>query len=351
MCERRHHHRPPLVDLAHDVGARHPDLVEEDLVEPRLPGDLDQRSDGDAGALHVDEEERQPAVLGRRGIGADDQDAPVGVLREAGPDLLPGDRDLVAAHLAAGPDGRQVGPRVGLGEALTPDVLARQDTGQEAPLLFLGAAGDQCRTDEAESDRQVDAVGRFGARALLVEDELLDDRRPATAVLARPRDAGPSPPVQPRLPRLGGGDLLERRRRLAVGGCRPAGRQVGGDPRAHLGAKCLFLRCQPEVHARALSVTSEPRQAACRSLTRAVCVCRRTEERNGEDQLPTSPLAKGDRAGFDRGARSHLPNRCRVVKSKKLGSYVTRRSLAGSLPGASCPLTVARFILMFSAVW
>ena len=74
--------------LTDTVLDRHPHLVEEDLVEVRVAGDLTQRADVDAGRVHVDDERRDAVVLRRGGVAAEQAETEVAVVRTAGPDLL-----------------------------------------------------------------------------------------------------------------------------------------------------------------------------------------------------------------------------------------------------------------------
>ena len=102
--EQVHGHRPALAFVAERAVDGHGDVVEEDLGE--LGGAV-HGLDGphrDARAVHVDEEGGDPPVgrLGRAGAGQ--QDAAVGVLGQAGPDLLAGDPPDVA--VAGGPAGQ-----------------------------------------------------------------------------------------------------------------------------------------------------------------------------------------------------------------------------------------------------
>ena len=92
-------------------------------------------------------------------------------------------------------------PDVGLGEALAPDLLGGQDRLQVALLLLLAAVRDHHRAahDQAE---HVGGAGRLGARQLLAEDGLLDQRRAPAAVLLRPRQPRVARRVQLALPLL-----------------------------------------------------------------------------------------------------------------------------------------------------
>ena len=68
--EHRPRRRPTAVDLADDVLDRHAHVGEEHLVEVRGARDLAQRTDLDAGRAQIEQEERDPAVLGRVGVRA-----------------------------------------------------------------------------------------------------------------------------------------------------------------------------------------------------------------------------------------------------------------------------------------
>src|SRR5439155_19612769 len=96
------------------------DVIEEDLVEPGEARHLDQRANRDAGQLHVDEDEGEPAVFGRLEVGARNQDAPLGEACVAGPDLLPRHVEDVTVQLGAGAAGGEVRARIRLREALAP---------------------------------------------------------------------------------------------------------------------------------------------------------------------------------------------------------------------------------------
>ena len=71
--------------------------------------------------------------------------------------------------------------------------------GEEALLLLLGAVGDDRRPAHREAEH-VGHLRRAGARDLLVEDRLLDERGARAAVLGRPAQAGPAALVQRPLP-------------------------------------------------------------------------------------------------------------------------------------------------------
>ena len=70
-------------------------------------------------------------------IGAAQQHAPVGVLRERRPHLLAVDDEVIAVEDRRGAQRREIGARAGLGEAEAPEILGGQDAAREALLLLL----------------------------------------------------------------------------------------------------------------------------------------------------------------------------------------------------------------------
>ena len=128
---------PALVLLADQVLDRHLHVVEEHLVDLVAAVDGQDRAHGDAGRLHVDQQERDAFLLLRRRIGAHQAEDPVGVLRQRGPGLLAVDDVVVAVALGRGLQRGEVGAGAGLGEALAPPVVeigdARQEIASSAP--------------------------------------------------------------------------------------------------------------------------------------------------------------------------------------------------------------------------
>ncbi len=89
--QRRDRDHPTVALTADDVLVGHVGVLDEELVELRLAGDLAQRPDLDLLLLHVHEEVGEALVLGRVGVGAGDEHAPLGLVGEGRPHLLPGD--------------------------------------------------------------------------------------------------------------------------------------------------------------------------------------------------------------------------------------------------------------------
>ena len=173
----------------------------------------------------------QALVLGHVRVGAGQHEAPVGDVGVAGPHLVAADDALVAVALGPGAQRRQVGPGVGLAEALAPAVAAVDDAGQEpAPDVVVAVLEDALhQVAEARPGRGA------GGGQLVVEDDLVDGGQLVAADVLRPRH-GEEPGVVERLVPAGGAGpvVVGRRRRrqprvvVAQPGAQPA---TGSRPR------------------------------------------------------------------------------------------------------------------------
>src|SRR5262249_32143549 len=114
------------------------------------------------------------------------------------------------------------------------------DVLEMAALLRLRAVRDQDRAAHGQTG-QVDQQRRLRARHLLLEDDLLDERGAAPAVVRRPGDAAPAGFPETSLPRLAVGDPLVEP--LGLGP-----RRVGVEPAAQLRPEALLLGAVREVH-------------------------------------------------------------------------------------------------------
>src|SRR3989441_11107520 len=141
-------------------------------------------------------------VLRRLGLGAAEEEAPVGDVGVAGPHLLAVHDEAIAPALAARAQRAQVRAGAGLGEALAPEVVAREQPGEEAPALRLGAVAEDGRADQGD----VGAGGRPRrpppAARPLRKAAPADGRAPppAAAPAREPRPPPPRgrPPARPR---------------------------------------------------------------------------------------------------------------------------------------------------------
>ncbi len=176
--------RPAAVELADQVLARHPDVLEPDLVDLVAAVDQLDRPDLDPLGLHVDEQHRDAGLLLHVGVGADQGEDPVAVLAERGPRLLAVDDPVVAVLDRGGAQPGQVGAGVGLGEALAPPDVEVGGLRQELLLLLLGAELRDDRADHAGVERQ--RRRHAGPLHLLVPDVALELGPVLAAPLDRP---------------------------------------------------------------------------------------------------------------------------------------------------------------------
>src|SRR6266403_136461 len=153
--EDAHRDLPAGAERAHHHLGRHAHVLEEDLRELRVARDLPQGAHADPRAPHVDQEEADAMVLRRLGLGAAEEEAPVGDVGVAGPHLLAVHDEAVAPALAARAERAQVRAGAGLREALAPEVLARKQPGEEATALRLGAVAEDGRADQRSEERRV----------------------------------------------------------------------------------------------------------------------------------------------------------------------------------------------------
>ena len=183
------------------------------------------------------------------GVGAGDQDSPLGVVRTRGPDLLAVHDPLVAVPLGAGPKPCQVGAGGRLAEQLAPDLRAAQHLRQPARLLLVCAVRHQRRPRHAEPDGE-DVRRHVEARLLLTPDHGLDGRGLAAPVLPRPGDARPAGVGLLDLPGLGGRDrtlVFPLEALIGLSLAQPCGVSLEPGPRL-LSERRLF-RVVVEVHA------------------------------------------------------------------------------------------------------
>src|SRR5690242_2401204 len=109
--------------------------------------DRDDRPHRDAGPLHVDQQKRDPFLpLFRLRVGAHEAEAPIGVVRGRGPDLLAVDDIVVTVTLGGGFERSEIGAGARLGEPLAPPIIDIGGAWEETLLLLLRAELDQYRT-------------------------------------------------------------------------------------------------------------------------------------------------------------------------------------------------------------
>jgi hypothetical protein len=134
VADDRHRDAPAFAGLADHVRGGDTRAVEHHLAE--LPGDAVDHAERvllDPGWRIGTAKATAPCASGRR-VGAREQEAPIGDVGVARPDLVPVDHVLVAVARRGGAQRGQVRPGVGLAEALTPALAAADQAGQEALL-------------------------------------------------------------------------------------------------------------------------------------------------------------------------------------------------------------------------
>jgi hypothetical protein len=252
-------HRAPLVlhDAHRDApaGARRAEqaigrdahVLEEDLAELGVVGHLLERADGDAGRLHVDEQQADALVLRRVGLGAAEEEAPVRDVGVARPHLLAVHDVLVAAPLRARAEPGEIGARTRLGETLAPELVAVDHFPEEALALRRRAVLQHRRADQVDvrlrgRPRRTELVERE------VEEPPLHHRGPAATRFLRPRDRGPAAVGEHALPLARDLDphrILDARPAVATA---PVCRQVGVEPGAGLVAEGELAVGEREIH-------------------------------------------------------------------------------------------------------
>ena len=144
---------PPVVHLPDALRVGDPRVVEEHLVEVDVTRDVAERPDLDARLVQIDEEVGDALALGYVGVGAREEDRPVGEVGPRRPHLLTGHGPVVAIASRARGQGRQIAPGPGLAEQLAPALLVADDRWEEAEALRVGAVGEECRRAQVETQR------------------------------------------------------------------------------------------------------------------------------------------------------------------------------------------------------
>ena len=199
VSQRVHRDLPPIAALTEEVLLGHDDVVEEELAELRVAGDLGHGPQLDAGRAHVHDQHRDAAVRGHGLIGAGEHPAPARELAPGHPRLLSAEDEVVIALDGARAQRREVRPGLGLGEPLAPDLLGREDRRHVTAPLLVRAEAQQRWAEDVEPD-DVDELRGAGSGELLIDDDLFGGR-PATAPeLARPRASDVAGLVAARLP-------------------------------------------------------------------------------------------------------------------------------------------------------
>ncbi len=109
--QRRQRDLPAAANLAQPLAVGDAHVGEIDFVEARLAVDLLDRTDLDTLRFHVEEEHGHPLMLRHRGIGTRDQDAEIGKVRAAGPNLLAVDHPVLTVAFGPRAQAGEIGTR------------------------------------------------------------------------------------------------------------------------------------------------------------------------------------------------------------------------------------------------
>src|SRR6266511_4928413 len=189
---------------------------------------------------------------------------------ERGPDLLAVEDVVLTVLHRAGLERGQIGARVGLRVALTPDLLAGEHLGRVALLLLLRPVGNDGRARHAYGE-DVEDGRRLVERHLLLQDHLFHEGEATAPVFLGPGEPHEAVFVHQTLPAPEELVGLGTRHVGALPEPRdPVLREVLVEPVAHLITKGLLLRGQREVHTPS-SGTRRKASPRLRSLPRMHC--------------------------------------------------------------------------------
>src|SRR5581483_735509 len=318
-------HDPSLSALADDVRGRHPDVLEEDLVEVSVARHLAEGTDVETRRLHVDQEVADPVVLRLIRLGADEREHPVRLPRTRCPDLLAVDDPGVTLEDGARAERREVAAGAGLAVPLTPADLPEERVPDEEVLLRLGAVLEE-RRDEHARPLAHDLVRCVRAAELLADDRGLQRIRRLLRAAVPPRDVTVEIAALDRLeterghafvgdaaPDVRRGGLRRRLSRGILGG------PVLAQEAANFGAELLVFGAVREIHSWALPGSGRsiayqvPGAADKRRVSRGARSRRtgrspstRSADRRGRRRGCAAPRGRGRAARADRRCPADL---------------------------------------------
>ncbi len=189
---------PAAVDLANHRRQRNLDVVEELLAELAAAVDLPDAVDLDARLGDLQQEHREPAVLGYLPVRAGQAKRVVGRVSGRAPDLRPAEDEHIPVPRRARRRACQIRPARGLGQKLDQDLIAADGRREVLALLLLAAHVEDRGTADRER-RRIEQDRHLVPRDLLVERPLMSRCKPQPAVLPRVADAGETARMQPGL--------------------------------------------------------------------------------------------------------------------------------------------------------
>ena len=247
--QRAHRDAPTVVEPADEIRGRHLDIREEDFGEVLGTGEVLERTNVDAGRVHVDDQHADALVLGHVGIGPDVAEAFLGDHRVRRPDLLAVHDERAVAPILKGArrERGKVAAGVRLAHADAPHEIAADRRRGELPLLLVAELEQAGRGDRVT--REVKAARDAALREFLHVDQRLDGCCVATPELRRVRGNHP-PVVEERcLPLPGPQRDLEAAAFREVAARFRLGRRALLDEFDQLSAECLVARAPLQLHA------------------------------------------------------------------------------------------------------
>src|SRR5581483_5395116 len=221
----------------------------EDFVHLVTAIHHDDRLHGDAGRLHVDQQEGNALLRLGLGIGANQAEDPVGPMAHRVPGLGAVDDVVVALLLGLRAERGEIGARTRLGVALAPPHGALANRRQVLLLLLVRAERVDHRPDHLAAEW--DDARRVFLRTHVLEDVALRRREAGTAVLLGPGVNEPALLPERLLP----AHVVVAAQMLAVLHLvADVGRQIGLHEGAYLVGEFLLFGRESEIHRSLTSV-------------------------------------------------------------------------------------------------
>ena len=168
-----HGDHPTAALFTHEATRGYAGIGEVRLVKTIFASDFADGMRLDTIDLHGRQEERQAIIFSLGiGVGARQQNHVVSVIPERRPDFGAVNHVIVAVAHGAGLYSTQIRAMIGLGKALAPDLLAREDVFDVFRFLFVGAHVQQQWTNPVQANSVKDN-GRVVLRQFLVDDVLI----------------------------------------------------------------------------------------------------------------------------------------------------------------------------------
>ncbi len=186
-----HSDSPTFTGFTHNHGCIGNGIGEKDFVEFAAAGDLHDGTGFNAGLIHRHQQERQTFMTLRAGLGASNDKAPMGNMRQRRPDFLSVNDPLVSIENGACLHIGEIRTGIRFGIALTPTLFTAQNWRKKTVALLFCAVRNQCRAQQVFT-HVIDTTGRLGPRVFLGPNDLLCNRGVTAAELTGPTKTDPT---------------------------------------------------------------------------------------------------------------------------------------------------------------